>query len=766
MDELHLDRITLDKALSNVFKEAKIIACQTQEVLNTAHVLFALFTYDNPASLLLVAEGINEEVLLSHLDANARERQVTLGKVIALLEKNTARFSAQHAGVLLLLLSLLRVQDSLACYLMSKAGLDLDRATQLVLVALNPDIPRTDTIIAPEQLHITMLPQKSSTPFDLDPKRFPWLTMLGRNLTAMAYHNQLDCAIGREQEISQIIDTLGKRRANNPCLVGDPGVGKTAIVEGLAIQMAKGDSQVAALEGKALIELDMNSITAGTSMRGSLSERMQGLKRDMEEAHGRVIVFIDEIHTLMKMGGGDDSGSDAADGLKSVLARGKFPCIGSTTSEEYKKYIEADAALERRFVRIQVDEPDEQETIKMLAGIVQAYEAHHGVKISSEAIEASVQLADRFIHDRKLPGKALDLLDFAMSRAKREGCTTVGRREVAKCCSDLAHIPPEHLVLEPGERLSHLVDHLRSNIFGQDKALEQIAQVIRQGFAGFFSRQPSTLLLVGPSGVGKTTTACEIGKFLYGRNKNFLYLDMADFNEMQSVSRLIGSPPGYIGYEQGGYLTEFLHQTPHCVIVLENISLAHHDVFAVILQLLKEGKISDSKGTEVFAKNAIVIMTAQLSAHDYHDRGHTMGFTQSSSSGESDEGVVLKDLKHMLPVELWKHILAKVVFSPLSSESIKSISLHALQSSVRTLKKNRNIELHITPPVEQHIAHLAGQKREEGAWSVGSIVKRLVEIPLAEAIVNGVLHNNTGAELVLENGKIMIIPDIKLLEPQ
>lgn len=751
MPEFCLKSFDFDAELCQVLKQAKIISQETKCNFNSTHLLLALFTVPNAAKNVLLELGIDEEMVLKQLNPMAKEREETIAQLLVVLEKNARKFAVPQVTVLHLLLSLLRVRDSLASYLLSKASLDLDKSTFLVLEALSKAYKPLKE--EKEQLHITMLPQKAGTPFDLDARRFSWLARLGRNLTAMAYHRQIDMAIGREREIAQIIDILGKRRANNPCLVGFPGVGKTAIVEGLAMKMAQADPQVAALKGKALIELDMSAIIAGTSMRGSLSERMQGLKRDVEDAHGRVVVFIDEIHTLMKMGASDEAGSDAVDGLKSVLARGNFPCIGSTTAEEYQKYIESDPAFARRLVKINVEEPSEEESIAMITGTASLYERYHGIKIKSEAIEASVQLAARYIYDRKLPGKAIDLLDFACSRAKREQQSFIDRSEIAKCCSDLTNIPQEHLLFEASERLCGLEKYLQQQVFGQDEAIAEIAQCIRRGFAGFFSHQPTNILLVGPTGVGKSKLAQEIAHFLFGSEKNFLSIDLSEFSEAQSTTRLVGSPPGFIGYEEGGLLTDFLQKTPHCLILLENLDHAHYDALNIVKQLLKDGKIYDSKGNLSSCKNAIIIMTCQLSLNNFQSQQQGMGFSQAAQIVAVKNEQVFKQVKKILPNDIYKHLLEKCVLSPLSAGVLRNICEIAVQKSLSTMQTIRRITLKIDEEIISQLSKESALKIEEGAWPVAALVKKMIDIPVAEAIMKGSLKKGAEAILKLTDGQ-------------
>ncbi|MDP2340122.1 MAG: ATP-dependent Clp protease ATP-binding subunit [Deltaproteobacteria bacterium] len=616
----------------------------------------------------------------------------------------------------------------------------------------------------PPSIALTLPP----TAFDLDPDRFPWLTSLGRNLTSMAVHGSLDPSVGRAAELEQLIDVLGKRRANNPCLVGDPGVGKTAIVEGLAVKLMRGDVDVAPLHGKVIIELDMGRIVAGTSLRGSFSERMQGLKRDVLRSKGHVIVFIDEIHTLMGAGASGEGPQDAANELKAALARGDFPCIGSTTIDEYRKYIEQDPALERRFVKILVEEPSDEEAIQILQGAAPLYAKHHGVTPSSDAIAAAVQLSSRFIHDKKLPAKALDLLDLSLSRGRRSGLQEIGREDVARVAADVAKVPLDRVLAKDQQRFMEMEKGLGERVIGHEHVVLKVAHTIRRNYAGFSTHRPmGSFLFLGPSGVGKTELAKALADFLFGTEKALLRLDMSEFSEPHTVARLTGAPPGYVGHDDGGQLTEAIRRRPHAVVLLDEIEKAHPDVLPVLLQVLDEGRLTDSQGRTVTFRHAVLIMTSNLgSAALAQINKKPVGFAVDDASSplskqrelaRIEDAVLSAARKHFIP-ELWGRIEDKCVFASLSTAELCRIAALQLEQSARALMTTRSIGLKFDEPV---LAFLVEQSTADagnaalGARPLRQVIQRLVETPVSEAILRGEVKDGARIRLAVVEGRLV-----------
>jgi ATP-dependent Clp protease ATP-binding subunit ClpC len=628
-------------------------------------------------------------------------------------------------------------------------------------VAEQPPAPRRRKEPPPPSVAVTLPP----TAFDLDPDRFPWLTSLGRNLTAAAAHGSLDPSVGRAAELEQLIDVLGKRRANNPCLVGEPGVGKTAIVEGLAVKLMRGDVDVAPLHGKVIVELDMGRITAGTSLRGSFSERMVGLKRDVLRSKGQVIVFIDEIHTLMGAGASGEGPSDAANELKAALARGDFPCIGSTTIDEYRKYIEQDPALERRFVKILVEEPSDEEAIQILRGAAPLYARHHQVTPTDDAIAAAVQLSSRFVHDRRLPAKALDLLDLALSRGRRSGLKEIGRDEVARVCADVAKIPIDRVLAKDQQRFMDMEAELGRRVIGHEPVIAKVAHTIRRNYAGFSTHRPmGSFLLLGPSGVGKTELGKALADFMYGTEKALIRLDMSEYSEPHTVARLTGAPPGYVGHEEGGQLTEALRRRPHAVVLLDEIEKAHPEVLPVLLQVLDEGRLTDSLGRTVTFRHAVLLMTSNLGARELFANKRQVGFGVAADAKQTqkeatqrEQAVLDAARKHFLP-ELWGRIEDKCVFSALTIDELQRIAALQLDQSARALLTTRNIQLRFEDPV---LAFLVEQSTADagnaslGARPLRQTIQRLVETPVSEAIIRGEVKDGARIRLAVSDGRLV-----------
>ena len=626
--------------------------------------------------------------------------------------------------------------------------------------AERPEKKRRPKEVAAPSVALTLPP----TAFDLDPDRYPWLTSLGRNLTAMAAHGTLDPSVGRAEELEQLIDVLGKRRANNPCLVGEPGVGKTAIVEGLAVKLMRGDVNVAPLHGKVIVELDMGRIVAGTSLRGSFSERMQGLKRDVLRSKGQVIIFIDEIHTLMGAGSSGDGPQDAANELKTALARGDFPCIGSTTLAEFRKYIEADPALERRFVKIQVEEPSDEDAIAIITGAAPLYSKHHEVLATPDAIAAAVQLSTRFIHDKRLPAKALDLLDLALSRGRRSGLKQIGREEVAQVCADVAKVPIERVRAKDQQRFMEMEAELGRRVIGHENVISRVAHTIRRNYAGFANHRPmGSFLMLGPSGVGKTELAKALADFLYGTEKALVRLDMSEYSEPHTVARLTGAPPGYVGHEDGGQLTEALRRRPHCVVLLDEIEKAHPEVLPVLLQVLDEGRLTDSLGRTVTFRHAVLVMTSNLGARELQAKPKQVGFAvagrgMTQKEAKAREQEVLDAARgHFLP-ELWGRIEDKCVFASLTDEELQRIAALQLEQSSRALMTTRSIQLRFDDVV---LGFLVAQATADasnanlGARPLRQTIQRLVESPVSEAILRGEVKDGARIRLTVADGRLV-----------
>ena len=585
-------------------------------------------------------------------------------------------------------------------------------------------------------------PSESSdpaTPWLLPPAKYPWLTSLGRNLSAEAARGKLDRLVGRQREIEQLIDILGKRKGNNPCLLGEPGVGKTAVVEGLAahfVQAYTGDRAQVSI----IIGLDVGALLVGTHLRGSFSEKLQGLRDEVKRSRGRVIIFFDELHTLVGAGAAGDGPQDAANELKSALARGDFPCIGASTHEEYALHIERDAALKRRFVPVLVREPSEEEAVAMIRQIIVPYAEHHEVNFAAESIEQAVHLSARYFTDRFLPDKAIALLDLAGSRVARSGHTTVTPTVIAELVAERADLPVERVLSSDRERLLNLERLLAREIIGHRDQISRIAEAIRRSAAGFRTRRPqAAFLFVGPTGVGKTETAKAIAMVLHGQAESMIRFDLSEFSESHTVSRLIGSPPGYVGHDSGGQLTEAVRQRPGRVILFDEIEKAHASVLQVLLQVLDEGRLTDGRGRSVSFEDTIIIMTSNAGA-DLAKLKPRLGFGGSSDAEDDLDQQILDNAKRHLSPELWGRIQERLVFRPLNTEEIRAIARLLAADSSRRLFKERGIQYQLDEHAVDFLLEQGGFDVKLGARPMRHVLARIVEAPIAARILEGRLH--------------------------
>jgi ATP-dependent Clp protease ATP-binding subunit ClpC len=577
--------------------------------------------------------------------------------------------------------------------------------------------------------------RQRSSPHALDPAQFPWLSQLGRNLTELAAGGKLDPLVGREREVEEAIDVLGKRRTNNPLLVGEPGVGKTAIAEGIAQRLL---ASAGAARDRVLVELDMASVVAGTQLRGAFSEKLLGIKEEVRRANGRVVVFIDEIHTIVGAGAAGEGPQDAANELKAALARGEFPCIGATTHDEYRQHIEKDPALERRFTPVLVREPSVPDTVTILRGLAPRYAKHHGVSYAPAALDAAAALSARYVTDRFLPDKAVAVLDLAGSRAQREGTREVGEREIARVVASMAGIPESRLVASDRERILGLEAALAARVVGHADVVKRVSAVLKRNFAGFASRRPmGSFLFLGPTGVGKTELARALADALYGSRDALVQLDMSECAEGTGVARLVGAAPGYVGYGEGGQLTDAVRRRPASVVVLDEIEKAHRDVQLLLLQVLEEGRLTDGRGRQVDFSNAVVILTSNLGAGEaLRSSSGAMGFGASERAAPREDRAV-QAARSAVPPELWNRLDERVFFAPLSREDVARVAHLILAESSRRLEGERRIRFSATDEAVAFLLEHGGYDPALGARPMRGAVQRLVEAPLAERILAG-----------------------------
>jgi ATP-dependent Clp protease ATP-binding subunit ClpC len=785
--------------LAQVLAEAEDIAASVSQKLTSAHQLLAFFTVPNRAEILLRERGVDEDRVLGSMSGKPREPDGIERELRDRARDVAASVGAEEVDCLHLLIAMSRVRASAAHQLLTACGLPLTtlrnvalsyftarmprRMKELQPVTVRPaappprpdlarkgidlraeldaelsrgldalDPPGEEPAEGPGDLDLAApaapapaAPARSPTPASarpaagrrsrhaLDPKAFPWLSQLGRNLTELAEQGKLDPLVGREREVEEAIDVLGKRRTNNPLLVGEPGVGKTAIVEGIAQRML-----ASAASDRVLVEIDMASVVAGTQLRGSFSEKLLGIKEEVRRAAGRVIVFIDEIHTLMGAGSTGEGPQDAANELKAALGRGEFPCVGATTHDEYQRHLSRDPALERRFSPVLVREPTVEDTVAILRGLAPRYERHHGVSYAPEALEAAAALTARHVTDRFLPDKAVAALDLAGSRARRAAARQVSATDVARTVATMAGIPEARLLAGDRDRLLALESALGERVVGHAAAVKRIAAVLRRNYAGFSSRRPmGSFLLAGPTGVGKTELARALAGVLHGTEAALVQLDMSECAEATGVARLVGAAPGYVGYGDGGQLTDAVRRRPSCVVVLDEIEKAHRDVLMLLLQVLEDGRLTDGRGRQVDFQNAVVVLTSNLGAAEAtRTSSGAMGFGAAERAAPAAERA-LEATRTALPPELWNRIDERIVLSPLGREEVARIGRLLLDRSSQRLLAERRISLRATDAAVSHLLEAGGFDPALGARPMRGAIQRLVEAPVAERILAG-----------------------------
>lgn len=587
---------------------------------------------------------------------------------------------------------------------------------------------------------MTTGPAASASPFGLNKEEYPFLLAHGRNLSLDAYNKKLDPLIGGEREVERLLDVLNKRRSNNPCVVGDPGVGKTAMVEGLARSLMKEQLQRGVPGERIIVELNIGKLISGTQLRGSFAEKMIGIKEEVHKASGRVIIFFDEVHNLVGAGASGDAPQDAANDLKAALSRGQFPCIGATTPDEYRRSIEADKALARRFQPVFVEEPNEATTLEILRGVVGRYAQFHRVEYLPEAIEAALSMSVRYITERCLPDKAITIIDEAGGRARREGREIVDRVLVSKVVSGISRIPVEKLLVSDRRKLLKMEELLAAEYVGHRDIVNRICDAIRRNYAGFHSQRPiGSFLYLGPTGVGKTELVKVLAQHLFDDRDAVIRLDMSEFTEAHSLSKLIGAPPGYKGHEQGGRLTEEVRRRPYRVVLFDEMEKAHREVLLILLQILDEGRLTDSLGRRVDFSHTLVILTSNIGAEIFGRQASRIGFgaEDKGTSEKRLEQEVLDAARQSMPIELWNRIEHRLVFSPLSPSEIREVARLKISRSSERLQKERGIAYVVEDAALGYLLDHGGYDPELGARPMRQTIERLIESEIAMKILRG-----------------------------
>ena len=798
-------------------------------------------------------------------------------KVLSLAQEEAQRFNHNYIGTEHILLGLVRETEGVAARVLANVGVDLNkvrsavefiigrgdkpaqgeigltpRAKKVVELAVDEARRMNHTYIGTEHLLIGLLregegvaagvleslgvnlekvrgethrvlsqsPSQSAGHSGRSQTRTPTLDQLGIDLTQAARASKLDPVVGRSQEIQRVIQILSRRTKNNPVLVGEPGVGKTAIVEALAQRIITGEVPDS-LQGKRLVTLDMGALVAGTKYRGEFEERLKKVVDEIKNS-GNCVLFIDEIHTMVGAGAAEGA-VDAANILKPSLARGEIQCIGATTMDDYRKHVERDPALERRFQRVAVEEPTTAETIAILMGVKSRYEEHHHLTIGEDAVQAATNLASRFVSDRFLPDKAIDVMDEAASRVRLRSSTTplsvkeaqkvlenvrkekddaiagqqyeyaaelrdrelrliekleseqqewrddidkdqpaVTEDDIAEVVSMWTGIPVSRLAVEETARLLQMEEELHKRIIGQDEAIVSISKAVRRARAGLKDpRHPiGVFLFMGPTGVGKTELVRALSEFMFSSEDTMIRLDMSEFQERHTVARLIGAPPGYVGYDEGGQLTEGVRRKSYCCILLDEIEKAHPEVFNILLQIFDDGHLSDAKGRKVDFRNAIIVMTSNLGS-DLITRETGIGFSIKSDEGRTErigyermKDKVLEEVKRFFRPEFLNRVDATVVFHALSREHIHSI-VDLMINMVRSELADHKVSLEITEAVRDFLAE-KGYDPVFGARPLRRLIQNEIEDRLSEEVLGGRLHAGDTAYIDVEEGEVVI----------
>ena len=801
-----------DKAQNALAQASRCARSLKQGYIGTEHILVGLLKEDTGVAAKVLADNGVEtgqvmdmirDLIAFENGVAVKDREGYSPRAARILEEahhQAARFGQKQTGTEHLLLALIKEGENVAVRLLNTLGANVQKIYVDTLIAIGQD----------GNLYKEDLGKKG----DRKAKQST-LEQYSRDLTALAREGKLDPVVGRNEEIRRVIQILSRRTKNNPCLVGEPGVGKTAVVEGLAARIVAGDVPFT-VQNKRVLTLDLSGMVAGSKYRGEFEERIKKVLKEVTE-DGNIILFLDELHTIIGAGGAEGA-IDASNIMKPSLARGEIQLIGATTIAEYRKYIEKDAALERRFQPVTVEEPTEEEAVRILEGIKGKYEAHHHVTITPEAVEAAVRLSSRYINDRNLPDKAIDLideaavsarlhamdapdkakeisdkireLDWEMEKAIRveafaqmaeikkkqdalvkkqerllkkrekreeENTLSIGENEIAEVVAQWTKIPVQKLAEKESERLLKLEKTLHKRVIGQEEAVTAVAKAIRRGRVGLKdpNRPIGSFLFLGPTGVGKTELSKALAEAMFGSEDAMIRVDMSEYMEGHSVSKMIGSPPGYVGFEEGGQLSEKVRRNPYSVVLFDEIEKAHPDVFNVLLQVLDDGHITDSKGRKVSFKNTVLIMTSNAGAQRIVDPKN-LGFATEKSETKDYEKMksnVMEEVKRSFKPEFINRIDDIIVFHQLNNENMKEIVNLLASNLYKRCEDQLGIHLTITAALKEHLVKKYADNKM-GARPLKRAIQSVVEDALAEVLLKKVVPGDK-VSAGFKNGKVV-----------
>lgn len=802
-----------DKAQNALAQAGRCARSLKQGYIGTEHILVGLLKEETGVAAKVLADnGVETEAVMEMIrDLIAFENGVAVkdregyspraARILEEAHRQAARFGQKQTGTEHILLALIKEGENVAVRLLNTLGANVQKIYVDTLLAIGQDgnLYKEDLGKKGERK------AKQST-----------LEQYSRDLTALAREGKLDPVVGREDEIHRVVQILSRRTKNNPCLVGEPGVGKTAVVEGLAARIVAGDVPFT-VQNKRVLTLDLSGMVAGSKYRGEFEERIKKVLKEVTE-DGNIILFLDELHTIIGAGGAEGA-IDASNIMKPSLARGEIQLIGATTIAEYRKYIEKDAALERRFQPVTVEEPTEEEAVRILEGIKGKYEAHHHVNITPEAVEAAVRLSARYINDRNLPDKAIDLIDEAAASARlhamdvpdkakeisdrireldwemekairveafaqmaeikkkqdalvkkqerllkkrekreEENTLSIGENEIAEVVAQWTKIPVQKLAEKESERLLKLEKTLHKRVIGQEEAVTAVAKAIRRGRVGLKdpNRPIGSFLFLGPTGVGKTELSKALAAAMFGSEDAMIRVDMSEYMEGHSVSKMIGSPPGYVGFEEGGQLSEKVRRNPYSVVLFDEIEKAHPDVFNVLLQVLDDGHITDSKGRKVSFKNTVLIMTSNAGAQRIVDPKN-LGFATEKSETKDYEKMksnVMEEVKRSFKPEFINRIDDIIVFHQLNNENMKEIVNLLAANLYKRCEDQLGIHLTITAALKEHLVEKYADNKM-GARPLKRAIQSVVEDALAEEILQKKVVPGDKVSAGFKDGKVV-----------